>query len=129
MFCKTLLMGRITKKQDRNLPNGTSVCNLVISTETQRVIKGRTVSELTYHDVVVYGSAAAFIQRTCRRGDVVLIDGENQTEYFTDKDGKEHKRYFVCARHVKKQDVGVKSPNVSYKKPDWDKEQPLTNTD
>lgn len=126
MFCKTLMMGKIEKKTDRNMPSsGVPTVEMVISTKSQRTKNGKTFSELTYHDVVVYGSAASFIQRTCRRGDTVLVDGENQTEHYKSRDGKEHKRYFVCARHVTK--IDEMGTRVTYKRPDWDKEQPLTN--
>lgn len=134
MFCKTIILGAIGKKEDKNLSNGTAVSKLSVATKKKtKNIQGQWEDETTWHDVTVYGKSAEYIQKYCHKGDTLLLEGENQLHKWTGKDGKTQYRYFVNASKVTKvkdgkiAKAGVTSmpDNYGNKAPEFDDDLPF----
>jgi single-strand DNA-binding protein len=104
MFTTTVILGRIGRKQDKNLPNGVAVSELAVATDKK--IKNKQSQQYekvtTWHNVTVYGSAAEFLHKYCGKGDMVLIHGENELQTWEGKDGKKQYKYYVKANHIRK---------------------------
>lgn len=87
-----ILCGRLGRDPEvRTTPNGTAVANLSIATSKKWKDKntGEQQESSEWHRVVVWGKRAEIIENHFHKGDVVYVQGELQTEKWTDREGVE----------------------------------------
>lgn len=88
-FQKTIIAGRVVRTpQLKDLPNGSKVVNFTIV--TNRVWKnanGEKQESAEFHNCIAFGKTADTIGQYVQSGQVLLVEGRNQTSSWEDKDG------------------------------------------
>lgn len=88
-FQKTIIAGRVVRTpQLKDLPNGSKVVNFTIV--TNRVWKnanGEKQESAEFHNCIAFGKTAETIGQYVSGGQVLLVEGRNQTSSWEDKDG------------------------------------------
>lgn len=94
------LIGNITNDiAVRYTPNGKGVCNFGLATN-RRYKNGPSEEwkeEVTFHNIVVWGSEAEGLSQRARKGTRIYIQGRLQTRTWDDKDGKKNYKTEVVA--------------------------------
>ena len=88
---RATLLGRAGRDPDvRTLKGGGKAAAFSLATNEKWTDReGRPTEATEWHRVVVYGPAAAAVEKMLRKGDPVLVEGRVATRGFTDKDGTE----------------------------------------
>ncbi|MDE0150495.1 MAG: single-stranded DNA-binding protein [Rhodospirillaceae bacterium] len=88
---RATLLGRAGRDPDvRTLKGGGKAAAFSLATNQKWTDReGRPTEATEWHRVVVYGPAAAAVEKMLRKGDAVLVEGRVATRGFTDKDGTE----------------------------------------
>lgn len=100
MYNKVTMIGRLTADPDhRHTPNGVSVTSFRIAVYRKYVRKGakRTAD---YFNVVCWRDDADFVNEHFSKGKMILVEGEMQTEQYTDRNGNPATRYEILAERV-----------------------------
>ena len=86
---RATLFGRAGRDPDvRTLKGGGKAAAFSLATtEKWTDREGRPGEATEWHRVVVYGPAAAAVEKMLRKGDPVLVEGRIATRGFTDKEG------------------------------------------
>ena len=94
------LIGNITNDITvRYTPNGKGVCNFGLATN-RRYRNGQGEEwkeEVTFHNIVVWGSEAEGLSKRAHKGTRIYIQGRLQTRTWDDKDGKKNYKTEVVA--------------------------------
>lgn len=100
-FQKVILLGRIgTKGELRFTGNETAVLNISVATNEFRG-KGENKEEITeWHNVVVWGQSASYIDTYGQKGAQVLVEGKIKSSKYTDKEGVERYKTEINADRV-----------------------------
>lgn len=90
---KVLLIGRIGQDIElRNTPSGHKVANVSLATSEHFKDQGGNKQEKTeWHRLVFWNKQAEIVQKYCRKGTQLYVEGTLQTREWQDKDG--NKRY------------------------------------
>ena len=93
MYNKVVLLGRLGQDPDvRVTQNGTMCVNASLA--TNRIDKNKTTD---WHKIVIWGKAAEVCERYCKKGTLILVEGELQYRNFEGKDGnKVYMTEIVC---------------------------------
>ena len=86
---RATLLGRAGRNPDvRTLKGGGKAAAFSLATtEKWTDREGRPAEATEWHRVVVYGPAAAAVEKMLRKGDAVLVEGRIATRGFRDKEG------------------------------------------
>lgn len=97
---KVTLIGHAGKDSEAKfLPNGTQVINFSIAT-SKKWKEGEEVKEKTeWHNIAIFGRMCEFF--SCKKGDLVYVEGEIQSNEFTDKSGDKHYGYKILGTMVR----------------------------
>lgn len=95
------VLGNLTNDPElRFTPSGAAVLNFSLATN-RRYKQGETWSdEVTYHNVVVWGTLAQGLATRAKKGTRVLVDGRLQTRSWDGQDGKKNYRTEIVAGNV-----------------------------
>lgn len=86
------LMGRITHDLElRKTANGTSVVNFTIAVDRKYQASGEE-KKTDFIDCVAWRGTADFISTYFKKGAMIAVEGEIQTDSYTDKDGNKRKK-------------------------------------
>ena len=111
MYNKVIMMGRLTRDPElKATPNGVSVCKFSIAVDRRFQNKGEE-KKADFFNVVAWRQTGEFVSRYFGKGNLILVEGELQTNKFTDKNGNEATWYEIVADRVcftgeKKSDSG-----------------------
>lgn len=84
---KVIMMGRIVNDPElKTTPSGYSVCKFRIAVDRNFQRKGEE-RKSDFFNVIAWRNTAEFISRFFGKGRLILIEGELQTQQFTDKNG------------------------------------------
>jgi len=88
-YSKTIIIGNLGADPDvRQLPSGDSVANLSVATSEKWKDKDGNPQERTeWHRVSVFGKLADLCGQYLTKGRQVLVEGQNQTRKWDDKEG------------------------------------------
>lgn len=95
---KVILLGRLGKDPELRYTQSQIPCaNFSMATsERWRDSSGETKENTEWHQVVCWQKTAENVNKYCRKGDLVLVEGKLYTETWTDKQGE--KRYSTKIR-------------------------------
>lgn len=95
------VLGNLTNDPElRFTPSGAAVLNFSLATN-RRYKQGETWSdEVTYHNVVVWGTLAQGLATRAKKGTRVLVDGRLQTRSWDGQDGKKNYKTEIVAGNV-----------------------------
>ena len=89
-YNKVILMGRLAKDPDvRRTPSGTLVARITLATgrEWKDKTTGEKKSETEFHPIVAWGVAADTLEKYCKKGKQLHIDGRLHSHSYDDKNG------------------------------------------
>ena len=90
-FSKTIICGNLGKDPEvRTTQSGVKVATLSVATNEKWKDKDGNMQEaVEWHRVVVWDKTADLCEKYLAKGRQVLVEGQNQTRKWTDKDGVE----------------------------------------
>lgn len=89
-FNRVILMGRLAKDPDmRRTPAGTLVARVSLATgrEWKDKTTGEKKSETQFHPIVAWGAVADTLERYCKKGKQLHIEGRLHSYNYDDKNG------------------------------------------
>ena len=89
-FNRVILMGRLAKDPDmRRTPAGTLVARVSLATgrEWKDKTTGEKKSETEFHPIVAWGAVADTLERYCKKGKQLHIEGRLHSYNYDDKNG------------------------------------------
>ncbi|MDP6932612.1 MAG: single-stranded DNA-binding protein, partial [Myxococcota bacterium] len=88
---KAILVGNLGQDPElRQTGGGTAVVTLrVATTDRRKDREGNWTDHTEWHSVVVFGRQAENIDRYCRKGKQLFIEGRIQTRKWQDRDGRD----------------------------------------
>lgn len=87
-YSKVIMLGRLARDPDiKVLPSGVKVARLSVACgrEWKDKVTGEKKSETDFHPVQAWGVAADTLERYCKKGKLLLIDGRLHSYDYTDK--------------------------------------------
>lgn len=94
------LMGRLTAAPELKVANnGTEYCNFTIAVDRSYTAKGEE-KKADFINIAVFKGTAVFVNKYFGKGDMIAVNGELQTDKYTDKDGNNRTAYKVVANNV-----------------------------
>jgi single-strand DNA-binding protein len=106
---RTVLIGNLTRDPERrDLPSGTSVCNLRIASNSRRrsAAGGEWEEKPNYFDVTVFGAQADSCARFLSKGRRVAVDGRLEWREWDTREGHHREAVEIIAESV--QFLGVR---------------------
>lgn len=97
MISTTTLIGRLGRDPDQRGKNGT---HLAVATERSRKVVDQWETKTTWHRVVAHGYAAEAAGKL-KKGNLVYVQGHNESRKYTDKEGVEREITEVIADKVR----------------------------
>ena len=90
---KVMLIGRLGQEPEKKVtPQGNSVMNISLATsESYKDKSGNKQEKTEWHRIVLWNQLADLVERYCKKGSQLFIEGPLQTREWKDKDG--NKRY------------------------------------
>lgn len=99
-YNRIILMGRITHDLElRTTPTGISYCNFQMAVDRRFQTKGED-RKSDFFRVITWRQTAEFVTRYFRKGSMILVEGELQTNPYTDKSGNPATWYEINAERV-----------------------------
>lgn len=87
MFNKCIYMGRICNDLElKKTPSGVSVCSFRVAVDRSYSGKGEE-KKTDFFNIVTWRTTAEFVCKYFSKGRMILVEGENQTREYTDKNG------------------------------------------
>ena len=97
---KVIMMGRIVNDLElKATPSGVSVCKFRIAVDRNFQKKGEE-RKSDFFNVTAWRGTAEFITRFFGKGRMILIEGEMQTQQYTDKNGNPATWYDVMVENA-----------------------------
>ena len=87
---RVILMGRLTRDPEVRYAQGTNGCTAIarFSLAVPRKFKQEGQPDCDFINCVCFGKTAGFVEKWCRQGIKLLIEGHWQTGNYTNKDGQ-----------------------------------------
>ncbi len=103
MVNKVILLGNLGADPElRSTQNGQSVCTLRLATSEKYKDRDGNLQEKTeWHRVVVWGPQADNVNRFCKKGKQIYLEGRIQTRKWQDKEGKDQYTTEIVADSVR----------------------------
>jgi single-strand DNA-binding protein len=100
---KVILVGNLGADPElRTTGGGTPVANLRVATSDRRKDRDGNWSDFTeWHRIVVFGKQAENVNKYCRKGKQLYIEGRIQTNKWQDRDGRDRYTTEIIADTVR----------------------------
>lgn len=100
---KALLIGNLGADPEmRQTASGNAVCNLRIATSHRAKNQSGDYEDVTeWHSVVCFGKTAENVERFCRKGKQVWVEGRLQTRKWQDRDGNDKYSTEIVAHEIR----------------------------
>lgn len=103
MVNKAILVGRLGRDPEtRYTGAGTAVANFSMATdETFKDRNGEKQKRTEWHKIVAWGKLAEIVQKYCKKGQLVFIEGSLSTREWQDKEGVKRYTTEITARELR----------------------------
>lgn len=94
---KVILIGNIGQDPETKILDGstTSLTKFTLATNKRWKDKdGKKKEETQWHNIVAWNKLSEIIDKYCKKGDKIMIEGELKTRTYT-PEGSDEKKYFV----------------------------------
>ncbi len=90
---KVMLMGRLGSDPEiRTLESGATVATVNLATSETYTDKNGEKQEVTeWHRLEFWDPQSKLVQKYCKKGDLLFVEGKIKTDSWTDKDGQQRK--------------------------------------
>jgi len=94
------IMGNLTRDPEiKYVSSGKAVCSLSIANNRVYIKNAEKITEVSYFDVEVWGSAAENCAKYLTKGSGIIVEGRLRQDRW-EKDGKTHSRVRISANSV-----------------------------
>lgn len=100
MFNQATILGRVGKIETKTTSNALKVTNMSIVTSKKYVKNGEKQEKVSWHNVTTFSKIAEIAEKYVNVGDMLFVQGEMDTQKYTDKNGQERIRFFVIANNI-----------------------------
>ncbi len=91
------VLGRVGKIDTKTTSTGTKITNISIVTSKKFVKKGEKQEKATWHNVTAFSKVAEIAEKYVNVGDCLYIQGEMDSQKYTDGNGQERTKHFIVA--------------------------------
>lgn len=100
MINKSIIMGRLTYEPElKSTSTGKNIINFQVACDRQyQANSNERVAD--FIDCQAWNKTAEFISRNFHKGDMIALEGEIQTDNYTDKEGNKRKSVIVNTTNV-----------------------------
>lgn len=100
MYNKIIVMGRVASVPELKVtPNGTNVCRFRVAVDRRFQAKGEE-KQTDFFNVTAWRQTGEFVSKYFSKGRMILIEGEMQTQQYTDKNGNQATWYEINAERA-----------------------------
>ena len=104
---KVILLGNVgTDPKIINAESGKVVTFSLATGEKYKDRRGEVQEETTWHNIVVYGKQADFVEKYIAKGAQVFIEGRIRSRKYTDREGVERTVFEIVCANI--QSLGAK---------------------
>ena len=110
-FNKVILVGNLTKDPEvRYTPSNVAVAtfSLAVNTTIGKDADGNLKIETLFIDVTAFNKTAETIDKYCKKGSPLLIEGRLRLRIWEDKDGNKHSKHEVVLERMQLLSSGSK---------------------
>lgn len=89
-YCKVIMLGRLARDPEiKVLPSGVKVARVSVACgrEWKDKTTGEKKTETDFHPVQAWGQAAETLERYCKKGKLLIIDGRLHSYSYDDRNG------------------------------------------
>ncbi len=99
---KATLIGNLGKDPEvRVLDGGKKMAKLTLATtDSYKNAKGEKVDTTEWHNVTFWGGLVDVIEKYCKKGDTVFVEGKIQTTPYNDKDGNKKYNFGILGQNL-----------------------------
>lgn len=99
---KAILIGRLGMDPElRHTNGGTAVVNIRLATDDRRKENGEWVEHTEWHNVTVWDKQAETVNKYCKKGKQIFVEGRIQTRKWQDRDGNERYSTEIVADRIR----------------------------
>ena len=99
---RAILIGRLgTDPELRKTNGGTAVVNIRLATDDRRKENGEWVEHTEWHNITVWDKQAENVNKYCRKGKQIFVEGRIQTRKWQDRDGNERYSTEIVADRIR----------------------------
>jgi single-strand DNA-binding protein len=101
-FAHVTLVGNLTRDPElRQIPSGTSVCQLGVAVGTRyKDSSGEWADRASFFDVVVWGARGETVARYLTKGSQVIVEGRLEQRSWEAQDGSKRSKIEIIANEV-----------------------------
>jgi single-strand DNA-binding protein len=99
---KVIAVGNSTRQVElKQTPSGVSVATIGLALNRKfKDNSGNYRDEVCFIDAVCYSGLAEFLNKYCKKGDPVLIEGRLTYQQWTDRDGNKKSRHIITVENL-----------------------------
>ena len=95
------ILGRVGKINTKTTANGIKICNISMVTSKKFIKNNEKTEKVTWHNVALFSKLADIAEKYVQVGDLLYIQGEMDSDKFTDKSGIERMKFYVIGHELK----------------------------
>ena len=95
------LVGRLVRDPEiRYSQSGVAICKISVANNDNIKKDGNWTDEVSYFDVVVFGKQGENVEKYCKKGSQVAIEGRLRQNRWTDKEGQNRSKIEIVASSI-----------------------------
>jgi len=95
------ILGRVGKIDIKSTNSGTKIANLSMVTSKKFMKDGQKQEKTTWHNVTMFNKIAEIAEKYVTVGDMLYVQGEMDTQKWTDQQGQTKTKSFLLANEMK----------------------------
>lgn len=95
------ILGRVGKIDAKTTQTGVKICNVSMVTSKKFTKNGQKEEKVTWHNVTLFNKLAEIAEQYVAVGDLLYVQGEMDSQKWTDQNGVERTKFAVIAHELK----------------------------
>ncbi len=100
MINQGTILGRVGKIDSRTVSTGTKITNISMVTSKRYTKNGEKLEKVTWHNVTFFAKLADVAEKYVAVGDLLYVQGEMESQKYTDKEGQERTKFFIIGNNL-----------------------------
>jgi single-strand DNA-binding protein len=84
----------------KHVGDGTPMCQISVASQESKKVNGEWENYPEWHKVVAWGNTAQGLQKFCKKGDRITVQGSLKTDSYEDKNGNKVYTTKIVARSI-----------------------------
>jgi single-strand DNA-binding protein len=95
------ILGRVGKIDNKTTQSGMKISNVSIVTSKKYTKNGEKQEKVTWHNVTLFNKLSEIAEKFVAIGDLLYVQGEMDTQKYTDAQGQEKTKSFIIGHDIK----------------------------